>query len=83
MASNFCSYKNTQQAVARLNQPKEILVETTSTPSIASILSQVLASIPAPALYIQKNLQKITKFCMDSLLQRNCQERPQESQLKA
>ena len=52
MASNSCSYRNAQQASARLNQPEKVPVETILTLSTTSALSQVPASATAPALYI-------------------------------
>ena len=83
MASNSRSCRNAQQASAGSNQPEEVPVETTPTPSTASAPSQVPASAPAPALYTQKDLQRIMKLCMDLFLQGNCQEGPREGQLKA
>ena len=74
MASNFRSSRNTQQASARLNQPEEVPVETIPTLSTGSALSQAPVLVPAPALYTQKDLQRITKLCMDSFFQENCQE---------
>ena len=65
MASNFRSWRNAQQVSIGLNKPKNALVETTPTPSIASILSQAPTSAPALAMYTQKDLQKIRKLCMD------------------
>ena len=60
-----------------MNQPKEVLVETTLIPSTASILFQAPSSATVPALYmqkdIQKDMQKITKFCIELLLQGNRQ----------
>ena len=83
MASNSHSCRNAQQALAGLNQPEETQVETTPTPSTASVPSQALASAPAPALYTQKDLQRITKLYMDLFHLENRQERPQKRQLKA
>ena len=83
MASNSYSCKNVQQTSARSNQPKKASVERTPIPSTASAPSQILFSAPAPILYTQKDLQRITKLCMDLFLQENYQEGPRESQLKA
>ena len=83
MASNPRSYRNAQQASAGSNQPEEAPVETTPTPSTASAPSQVLSSAPAPTLYSQEDLQRITKLCMDLFFQGNHQEGPREGQLKA
>ena len=83
IVSNSRSYRNAQQASAGSNQPKEALVETTPIPSTASAPSQVLVSAPIPALYTQKDLQRITKLCIDLFLQGNRQEELRKDQLKA
>ena len=74
MVSNSYSYKNAQQGSARLNQPKKVLVKTTPTPNITNTPSQVLALVPIPNMYTQKDLQRITKLCINLFLKRNHQE---------
>ena len=68
MASTSCFCRNTQQVLAGSNQPEEAPIEITPTPSTVIALSQVPASVPAPALYTQEDLQRIMKLCMDLLL---------------
>ena len=82
MTLNSCFCRNTQQALAKSNQSEEASIETIPIPSTANVLSQVPASAPALALYTQEDLQRITKFCMDSFFLKNYQEGPRESQLK-
>ena len=82
MASNFRSCRNAQHASAGSNQPKEVLVETTSIPSTASAPSEASALALATTLYTQEDLQRITKLYMDLLHQGNCQEGLRKGQLK-
>ena len=74
MASNSYSCRNAHQVSARLNQLKEVAVETTPLPSTASALFQAPALASAPALYTQEDLQRIMKLCMDSFFWGNYQE---------
>ena len=83
MVSNSCSRGNAQQALVGLNQPEKAPIEITLTPSTASALFQEPVSALVPTLYIKKDLQRITKFCIDSFLLGNCQEESQESQPNA
>ena len=83
MVSNFRSCKNGQQVLAGSNQPEEAIVKTTLISSTASSPSQVPTLVPVPTLYTQKDLQKITKLCMDLFLQENRREGLRESKLKA
>ena len=69
ITSNFCSCRNTQQASARLNQPKNALVKTISTPSIVSTLSEVPVLILVSAIYTKKNLKRITILYLDLFLE--------------
>ena len=83
IASNFYSYRNIQQASAGSNLPKKASVETTTTPSTANTLSQAPVLAHILTLYTRKDLQRITKLCMDSFFWENCQERPRQGQMKA
>ena len=68
MASNSCSYRNTQQVSTELNQSEEVMVEIILTPSNISAPCQAPVSVPRPTLYTQKDLKRITKLCMDLFL---------------
>ena len=83
MASNSRSCRNAQQASARSNQPEKALVETTLTHNTATAPPQAPDLVPAPALYIQKDLQKITELCINLFLVGNRQKGIRKSQLKA
>lgn len=56
MASNFCSSKNTQQALTELNQCKKVLVEKILIPNTANVLFSAKVLVPTITIYTKNDV---------------------------